>query len=367
MRRVDEIKQQLRKKPKGLVPLSDDKFLSTGSTLLNLACTGRTDGGFIKGHYILFVGDSDSGKTFLSLTCLAEATLNRHFKDYRLIYDAPEGGALMDIERFFGKRVADRLEPPAGDRVSPIHSQTVEDFYYNIDDALKRGPFIYVLDSQDCLTSKAEVEKFKRGKRAARKERAGEDAERVAGSYGDGKAKAHSSNLRRLMGPLQESGSILIVVNQTRDSFDPFEKSTHSGGRALKFYATLQLWSSPAGKLDKTVNEKKRQLGIVARVKVKKNRITGRDRSVLVNIFHSCGLDDTGSMVQYLIGEKYWKAVKGKVTATGLGPEFVGSEEKVVRWIEDGNREGDLRELVGVVWSEIERQCEVHRKSRYGG
>jgi len=76
--------------------------------LLNLACTGNPNGGFFKGHYFQIVGDSTSGKTFLSLTCLAEANINKHFEDYRFIFDDGEGGALMDLTKFFGAGVADK-------------------------------------------------------------------------------------------------------------------------------------------------------------------------------------------------------------------------------------------------------------------
>ena len=113
MKTKDVKKMLLQKRKKETLTAKD--FLSTGSTLLNLACTGFPDRGFAKGHYYFVVGDSISGKTFLVLTCLAEASINPNFKDYRFIYDSGEDGALMNIERFFGKGVASRLEMPSQD------------------------------------------------------------------------------------------------------------------------------------------------------------------------------------------------------------------------------------------------------------
>src|SRR2546423_5801296 len=81
---------------------SREGALSSGSTLLNLACTDHPDLGFFKGAYYYLVGDSVSGKTWLSLSCFAEACCNDAFHDYRLIFDDVEGGALMDIRRYFG-------------------------------------------------------------------------------------------------------------------------------------------------------------------------------------------------------------------------------------------------------------------------
>ena len=121
----------------------DKDLLHTGSTMLNLMLSGRPDGGYVRGRYFYFVGDSSSGKTWFTLAALAEAANNPAFDDYRLIYDDVEGGALMDKERYFGNKLAQRIEAPSGTRDNPEHSDTVESFYFNLDDAFKRRePFI---------------------------------------------------------------------------------------------------------------------------------------------------------------------------------------------------------------------------------
>ena len=156
MKTKDIKKALLRKRKKEILTAKD--FLSTGSTLLNLACTGFPDRGFVKGRYYFIVGDSISGKTFLSLTCLAEASINPNFDKYRFIYDNAEDGALMDIEKFFGEKVYERMVAPSNN-----YSQSIEDFYYHVDDAIRLGqPFIYILDSMDALTSTVEISKFTR-------------------------------------------------------------------------------------------------------------------------------------------------------------------------------------------------------------
>lgn len=336
--------------------------LSTGSTLLNLACSGSPTWGFRQGCYYFLVGDSASGKTFLSLTCLAEATLNPAFADHRFLFDNAEEGALMDIRRFFGQAVADRLEPPDKDKHGPVYSETVEQFYFHLDDAFTAGkPFIYVLDSMDSLSTEEEGEKFAERKKAARKGR------EVSGSYGTAKAKANSAGIRRSIPRLRETGSILIVISQTRDNIGfgaMFNPKTRSGGHALRFYATLELWSSVKGRLKKTVRGKERQTGIVSHVQVKKNRLTGRERSVELPIYHSRGIDDVGSCVDWLITEGHWNKDKGGIVHA---PEFryKGSVESLIRKVEEAGRENELRLLVAEVWQEIEDACEVERKPRY--
>lgn len=357
---LDKVKEVLRAKPTPSF-LKEEDFLSTGSTLLNLACTGTTAGGYVRGRYHFLVGDTRSGKTFLSLTCLAEACKNPIFDGYRLIYDDVEGGVLLDVERFFGKKLAERLEPPGRDDLgNPVYSSTIEEFYYHVDDALNSGkPFIYILDSQDALSSLPEVDKFEEQKRAYR---AGRE---VAGSYGDSKARIHSASLRRLMGPLRDTKSILIIVNQTRESFDVFQRTTYSGGRALLFYATLELWCSVKGSIEKVVRGKKRELGVYSKVQVRKNRVTGRDRTVVIPIYHSFGIDDVGGCIDYLIEEGFWKESNGFVEAEGLGVSRRMRRDSLVEYIEENSLEERLKELVGKVWQEIEDSCVVKRKFRY--
>jgi len=360
---TESIKEQLRARTAPLTFKSSD-LLSTGSALLNLACTGRACGGFPKGKYIFFVGDSDSGKTWICLTCMADASQNPDFKNYVFVYDNVEDGALMSIEYFFGKALVARLRPPAKDgKGNPIYSTTVESFYYHLDDCLAKArrtgkPFIYVLDSQDSLTSHAANEKFSEQKESFEKGR-----EQI-GSYGDGKAKVHSENIRRVLIGLRETGSILIVIGQTRDNLGfGMETKTRSGGRALKFYAAVEIWSSIKEKIRRRVKGKDRQVGIVARIKIKRNRITGKDPEILVPIYDSYGLDDIGSCVSFLIEEKHWGVEKGVVSAKGFG--FAGTEEELIHYIEEKHLELDLRDLVEEVWNEIEEACAIKRQPRY--
>lgn len=358
--KTKDIKNKLRKKKKKRKLTAKD-FLSTGSTLLNLACTGKPHCGFAKGKYYFIVGDSVSGKTFLSLTCLAEASINPNFDDYRFIYDNVEDGALMDFEKFFGKAVARRVEPPEYDEIHDgfVHSTTIEEFYYHVDDALKKDkPFIYILDSMDGLSSEQEKDKFEDTKKAYRKGR------ETTGSYGDGKAKKNSSGIRQLLSPLRKTGSILIIISQTRDNMGfGFEKKTRSGGHALKFYACLEMWSSVKKKITKAIRDKSRQLGNECLIKVKKNRIIGKERSIVIPIYHSFGFDDVGSCVDYLIDEEHWRVKGNKILAKEF--DFVGSKEKLIQYIENEGMEKDLRDIVGDVWTEIEEACNVKRKRRY--
>lgn len=341
--------------------LSQDA-LSTGSTLLNLACTDNPKCGYIRGHYHYLVGDSVSGKTWLSLTCFAESQLNEHFKDYELHFDNPEDGALMDIEKFFGKKVADKM--------IQHESETVQEFYRRLYDLLvvEKKKIIYVLDSQDALDDSSDQKKFREQKKAAA------EGEKEKGTYGMNKAKYHSQNIRWVKSNLRKTGSILIIIGQTRDNTDlySFEKRTRSGGKALKFYASVEIWTAPGKPILKKIREKKRVVGVNVIAEVKKNRVTGKvgkARAAVIPIYHSYGIDDVGSMTDFLIAEGVFrkKKLEGKNQYISSDLDFRGTRGEIIRHIESNGLEETVQDIVTRIWNEIEEECQlVERKRRYG-
>lgn len=334
--------------------------LSTGATLLNLGLTDCPEYGLISGHYYFLVGDSSSGKTWISLSIFAEAAYNSDFDNYRLIHDNVEDGALMDVSRFFGKKTMQRIEPPRIVDGLWVCSDTVEDFYDNIDDAIKVGkPFIYLLDSQDALTSTSSNTKFDEQKKARKK------GKESTGSFGDGKAKIHSENIRRALSAVHKSGSILIVVSQSRDNLGfGFEKKTRSGGRALKFYATSEIWTSIKKQHKQEVRGAKIKTGIDCKLDMKKNRITGDEPSIVIPIMNNVGIDDVGSMIDYLVETEHWP-VSGKGSIVAEEFDQTMSRKKLIQWIEEEQETPILQRIVGRVWNEIKAAARPARKSRY--
>ena len=353
---IEGIRQLMKKKrKKSRKKIPSKNFLSSGATLINLACTGRPGCCFYMGGYFLISGTSDSGKTFVIMTCFAEAARNERFKKYQLIHDNAEGGALMDIEKFFGKAVDRRLEiPPNGT------SEYLEDFYYNLDDLYAaKKPFIYVLETMDALDTKADIKHFL----ALKKKKGDEDA---AGSYNLTKPKMNSAGLKRATNMLKKTGSILIVVTQSRDNIgfaSKYSPQRRSGGRALKYYARLEIWTSVMKNLKKEVRKKQRQIGINTKIEIKKNHITGLKSSVIVPIYNSYGIDDLGSCIEYLIDEKHWTRKKGIIRA----PEFSfdGRKSELIELIEQNEQTTELRMIVTEVWKEILEKSDIGRPRRY--
>src|SRR5438876_702591 len=107
----------------------------------------------------------------------------------------------------------------------------------------------------DSIGDEAEEKKFQQSKNAhfRNRGRLEGDEEKIKGSYGTGKAKKNSQNMHRIVSDLQRTGSILIVIGQSRDNIAMFapEKKTRAGGHALSFYAAIELWSSIKERLHK--------------------------------------------------------------------------------------------------------------------
>lgn len=361
--RTSKIKKALL--PSAVAP--DSKLtLSSGVTVLNVHLTGTATGGYRAGKYYVIVGDSSAGKTWLVFSAFAEAKASADFAGYRLIYDPVEDGADFDVARYFGEKVAEAVESPTGEPGGC--SFTVEDFDDNLrramDEAEKTGiPFIYALDSTDGLTS-ADDELKAEDQRKAR-----EKGTKTSGSYGMSKAKRLKSILRHATSTngLRKTGSILIVLCQTIDNVGfGFEDKTRSGGNAITFFATADLWLSVKKTLTKAkVRGKDRPIGIETKVVIKKNRVTGKkyEKTGFV-IYHSVGIDDIGSSINYLLEEGYWKKSGSGIVASGISDDPMGYED-LVHYIEENNLEGKLRVAVKRCYREIAEAVAVVRKKRY--
>ena len=351
--------------------LKKENLLSSGSALLNLACSDSAYGSFIAGRYYLIVGASGAGKTWLLLSIAAESTVHEKFKDYKIVLDEPEEGNNVDLAFYFSKEIADKIKAPKYDEdEQPVYSESVEDFYDNINRELdlaeeKGYSLIYMLDSMDVLTSSAEVKKVEeqRADRAKNRE--------TKGSMSDGKAKVNSANLRRVCSRLNKSKSILFIICQERDDLgSPVGGKTFSGGNALLFYATLQIWLSHKQEIKATIKGKTRTLGNISKIAVKKNRLTGqRHRDLELPFYHSFGIDDTGSLVDWLVEEGHWTGGAKqltKINSTEFGVEL--NKEQLARYIEEQpNGRRKLYKIATMVWREIKKQIEqkVFRKNRY--
>lgn len=343
----------------------DGLKVPTPSTLLNCACSDYPDFAFLVGSIVNIIGDSWSGKTFLALSIFAELNLLPDFDDYDFIYDDSEYANQFNMEYLFGPETSKRIHPPAWEVTKdengqshghPIYSDTVEDFHCNVRDHLDgKKPFIYVLDSFDALDTDQDREKVEEMREARRRKT------KPKGTYGMAKAKGASTLLRNIDDKMSKTDSLLIIISQTRDNLNPlsFKKSTRSGGRALKFYCSHEIWLAAGQKHE----SKGRIIGNNVLAKVEKAKLTGKVREAKFAIFHDLGVDDIRSCIDFLVYFEMWKKSKQTINAEHF--KIKGTMATIISAIEKRNLEPKLKKLVGRLWHQIEDEIKLNRKKKY--
>jgi RecA/RadA recombinase len=366
--KTNDIKVAMGKKPDRIVAIAPQDWCNSGLTNLNLACSGHPERGLAKGIYYNYVGDSSAGKTWLLMTNMAEMAKDPKFDRYDLVFDNAENGALMDVRKQFGRKLAGRLRPLGGTRENPKPSRCLEEFYDRLDDLHASGrPYFVGLDSMDVLVPRADLKHLRKTRAAS------ESGKEAGGSYGTDKAKINSARLRVASARLKETGSILVVISQTRHNIGfgaQFNPKTMAGGDALKFYARLQLWLSVVGSETEKFGSEKVKVGQFVRAKITKNHLSGWEGTLTFPLFKGVGIDDVGACVDYLVSHGHWlkdgksfNPLVGKITV----PEWDVKKrrEDLVRYVEAMDKEDELRSLVTTVWQEIETKTTLKRKSRY--
>lgn len=259
------------------------EFISTGCAVLDQVLGG----GYVLGRMTNLIGDKSSGKTLLAIEAIAN--FHRTHPDGVMRYLEAESAFDQDYARALGMPV-DQVEwaKPVNAKTGDS-DRTVEWMFDDIRDMLKRlkgRPGIYVVDSLDALSDRAELAR-----------------DISDGSFGAQKAKKLGEMFRRLVGEMEESRLLLIIISQIRDKINAMfgEKYTRSGGHAMDFYATHCLWLSQIETLKRTVAKIERPVGLGIRAKCKKNKVGLPLRECDFPLLFGYGIDDITANVEWLI------------------------------------------------------------------
>lgn len=341
------------------------KLIPSVSTLLNLACSDNHRGSFGMGKMMNLVGESAAGKTLLSKSFFSMMASQKRFDDYLFIYDDAENADEFNDAKMFGKKAAKRIKAPAYKGTEKVSSRTIEDFDLFVHSLLEAEiPFFYVLDSWDAIGAEADLKKARENRK-----RKAKGKELKGGGYNVAKQKKASQIMGGICAKLKKTNSGLLVLSQTRDNLEQFsfEKKIRSGGNALRFYASHEVWLDMVGKIPR----KKRVVGNKVRCTVKKNKITGKVREVRFPIYYdlSGGVDDIRSCIEFMVNEGNWTC-----TGTGVTPACTINAKdfeeklkypKLIQFIEENNLEKELSKITAITWHEIEESIKEDRKRRF--
>jgi recombination protein RecA len=257
-------------------PSDVNEWISTGSTMLDLAISNRPNGGLPVGRIIEITGLEASGKSLLAAHALADTQK----KGGLAVYIDTENAVSREFLEAIGVNLKDMLYVPL---------ETIEDIFDAMDSIVesvrknsKSRIVTIVVDSVAGASTKQEM--------AADYDKDG---------WATSKAIILSKAMRKITNFVGRERICLIFTNQLRTRLGVTfgDQWTTSGGKAIAFHASVRLRLKSVGqiKIAKSADQPEAVIGATTRAQVVKNRMGPPLRTVDYDIYYDSGIDDFGS------------------------------------------------------------------------
>ena len=314
----DAIKQIEKQYGKGSVMKLGEKadtsleVIKTGSISLDMALGV---GGYPKGRIIEIYGPESSGKTTFALHAIAEAQKNGGY------------AAFIDAEHALDPKYAKALGVDVDNLIlsQPDNGEQA----LEITEALIRSGAIdiVVVDSVAALVPKAEID----------------------GDMGDShiglQARLMSQAMRKLSGAISKCKTVAIFINQIREKVGVMfgNPETTSGGRALKFYASIRMDIRRV----EQIKQGTEAIGNITRIKVVKNKVAPPFRTCDVDLIFGQGISHEGELLDLAVNAEIvnksgsWFSYNGEKIGQGKenAKNYIKQNPNLASEIEDKIRE----------------------------
>ena len=265
-------------------PTDIKEFISTGSSVLDLAIANRPNGGVAVGRITEINGLESSGKSLIGTHILSETQKRGGVAVY------------IDTETSVSREWLEAIGVDVS-KLLYLHVETVEDIFECIESIIvkiresDRERLVSILvDSLAGASTKVEME-----------------ADFEKDGWATSKAIIVSKAMRKITQMIGRERIALVFTNQLRQKLgvmfgDPW---TTSGGKALPFHASTRIRLKNMGQIK--VGAKNDVIGMKCRAQIIKNRLGPPLRHADFNLYFDSGIDDMGSWLTVLKDHKLLK------------------------------------------------------------
>ena len=259
-------------------------WVSTGSSILDLAISNRPNGGFPVGRITEITGMEQSGKSLLAAHALANT---QKMGGIAVLIDS-ESAISKEFLQAIGVDLKTLIYIPL-ELIEEVFEAIENIVNYLISNNIKDKIITIVVDSVAGTSTKQEME-----------------ADYDKDGWATSKAIILSKAMRKVTNFVSKSNICLIMTNQLRTKMSVTfgDNMTTSGGKAVAYHSSVRLRLASAGQIKVKIDGREEIVGATTRAKVIKNRCGPPLRTADYDIYYDSGIDDYGQWLVTLRDRK---------------------------------------------------------------